>query len=227
MAAAALESMNVAASAVERDDGYRQDTASQWVTEAVGARPGELVIDVCAGPGGKATGLAATGAAVVALELHPARANLIAANARRLGSRHLAVVAADARSAPLRDGRADRVLVDAPCSGLGSLRRRPDARWRIAPDDVDHLAVLQRELLGAAVGLVRAGGEITYSTCTMTDAETREIDSWLESHHPELAPIAAGPGPLTDAATPHGRGLLVLPQTAGTDGMFVLRLRRT
>ncbi len=89
VATAALESMNGPAAVIERDDGYRQDTASQWVTEALAAEAGQRVIDLCAGPGGKATGLAATGAAVAALELHPARAGLVAANARRLGSAHL------------------------------------------------------------------------------------------------------------------------------------------
>ena len=124
VAVAALESMNEAASAVERADGYRQDTASQWVTEVVGAEAGQRVVDLCAGPGGKATGLATGGAAVLALELHPARAGLVLDNARHLRSAHLNVVAADGRAAPVRPGMADRVLVDAPCSGLGSLRRR-------------------------------------------------------------------------------------------------------
>jgi 16S rRNA (cytosine967-C5)-methyltransferase len=223
---AALESMNIAATAVERDDGYRQDMASQWVTEVVGAEPDELVLDVCAGPGGKATGLAATGATVVALERHPARANLVAANARRLGSSHLAVLAADARAAPLRPGRADRVLVDAPCSGLGSLRRRPDARWRIAPDSLAPLTQLQRELLDAAVPLLRPSGQLVYSVCTMTAAETLEIDGWLQREHPELDAMPV-PGPMGTTADEHGRGRLLLPQTAGTDAMFVLRLRRS
>ncbi len=226
VATAALESMNESASVVEREDGYRQDTASQWVTEVVDAEAGQLVVDLCAGPGGKATGMAATGAAVAALELHPARAGLVAANARRLGSAHLLAIAGDGCRPPLRDGRADRVLVDAPCSGLGSLRRRPDARWRIEPGDVDHLVALQRSLLDAAVDLLRPGGELVYSVCTLTSAETLGVDRWLADTHPDLVALVAGGPDLAGAAVPHGRGLLVLPQAAGTDGMFVLRLRR-
>jgi len=225
VAVAALESMNEAASAVERADGYRQDTASQWVTEVVGASSGQRVVDLCAGPGGKATGLAASGAAVLALELHPARAGLVLDNARHLSSAHLTVVAADGRAAPVRPGVADRVLVDAPCSGLGSLRRRADARWRIAPGDVEHLAHLQRQLLDAAADLVRPGGEIVYATCTLTAAETSGIDAWAGQAHPELEARAPDGPALLEAAVPHGRGVLVLPQAAGTDGMFVLRLR--
>ena len=226
VAVAALESMNESATAVEREDGYRQDTASQWVTEAVGATAGQVVVDLCAGPGGKATGLAAAGASVLAVELHRARAGLVRDNARALHAAHLPVVAADGRTPPLRPGRADRVLVDAPCSGLGSLRRRADARWRVAPGDVDRLAQLQRQLLDSAAQLVAPGGEIVYSTCTLTAAETSGIDSWLADAHPELAAQPIDTDALVGAGVEHGRGRLVLPQAAGTDGMFVLRLRR-
>jgi 16S rRNA (cytosine967-C5)-methyltransferase len=226
VAVAALESMNQSASVVEREDGYRQDTASQWVTQTVCAEPGQRVIDLCAGPGGKATGLAATGAAVAALELHPARAGLVATNARRLGSPHLLVVAGDGCRPPLRPASAQRVLVDAPCSGLGSLRRRPDARWRIEPGDVDHLVALQRGLLDAAVSLLSPGGELVYSVCTLTAAETLGIDRWVTEAHPELVAIAPVGDELVAQGVAHGRGLLVLPQAAGTDGMFVLRLGR-
>ena len=226
VAVAALESMNESATAVEREDGYRQDTASQWVTEAVGATAGQVVVDLCAGPGGKATGLAAAGASVLAVELHPARAGLVRDNARALHAAHLQVVAADGRTPPLRPGRADRVLVDAPCSGLGSLRRRADARWRVAPGDVDRLAQLQRQLLDSAAQLVAPCGEIVYSTCTLTAAETSGIDSWLADAHPELAAQPIDTEALVGAGVEHGRGRLVLPQAAGTDGMFVLRLRR-
>ena len=226
VATAAMVSMNAAASVVTREDGYRQDTASQWVTRAVDARAGQQVVDLCAGPGGKATGMAASGAAVTALELHPARAGLVAANARRVGSAHLSTVVGDGCRPPLRPGRADRVLVDAPCSGLGSLRRRPDARWRIEPGDVGRLVVLQRALLDAAVPLLGAGGELVYSVCTLTRRETLGIDEWLATTHPELEALPV-PGPdLADHGVDHGRGVLVLPQAAGTDGMFVLRLRR-
>jgi 16S rRNA (cytosine967-C5)-methyltransferase len=114
-----------------------------------------------------------------------------------------------------------RVLVDAPCSGLGVLRRRPDARWRIDASGVERLSVLQRELLDSAVALVRPGGTLVYSVCTLTARETVEIDRWLATAYPELEPLA----PLEPPWKPRGRGAILLPQAAGTDGMAVLRFR--
>jgi len=221
----ALEAMDDRAQVVEREDGYRQDLASQWVTEVVEAGAGDLVVDLCAGPGGKATGVANLGAAVLAVELHPARARLVATNAANLHLDRFLTVVGDARQPPIADTVADRVLVDAPCSGLGSLRRRPDARWRIEAADVERLAALQRELVDAAAGLLRPGGELVYSVCTLTAAETTAVDAWLADAHPELRAREPG-GELAGLAVARGRGLLLLPQAAGTDGMFVLRLRR-
>jgi 16S rRNA (cytosine967-C5)-methyltransferase len=219
----ALEAMNLVPPVTARPDGYVQDRASQWVAEAVGVRAGERIADLCAGPGGKATWLAASGpAVVVAADIRPARASLVAANAEALGRRNVAVLVADGRRPPIVPGRVDRVLVDAPCSGLGVLARRPDARWRIEPSDVAALAALQRELLDAAVTLVGPGGTVVYSVCTLTAAETVEIDRWLGITHPALEPRPAPAAPWE----PSGRGARLLPQAAGTDGMFVLALSR-
>ena len=220
---AALEQMNAAPPVTERADGYVQDEASQQVAAYVGAAAGERVADLCSAPGGKATAMASDGAAlVVAADVSPSRSRLVAANAARLGLPNVAVVAADAGSPPVRPASLDRVLVDAPCSGLGVLRRRPDARWRVQPDDVERLAALQRRLLDGAAGLVRPGGLLVYSVCTLTSTETVEVDRWLASAHPDLAAVAP-PGP---PWAPRGRGALLLPQDAGTDGMFVVGLRR-
>ncbi|MBV9953518.1 MAG: hypothetical protein JO291_16305, partial [Acidimicrobiia bacterium] len=180
---AALAAMNEPAEVTERDDGYVQDRASQLVTEAVGAGGGDRVVDLCAAPGGKATGLATRGADVTALDLRPGRARLVAGNAKRLGLR-VPVVVADGRHPPLRPGSADRVLVDAPCSGLGALRRRPDARWRVEPDSVDRLRELQRALVDEAVTLVAPGGVLVYSVCTLTAAESLAIDEHFARVHP-------------------------------------------
>jgi 16S rRNA (cytosine967-C5)-methyltransferase len=212
---AALEAMNQAAEVTERADGYVQDRASQWVAELVGATPGERVADLCAAPGGKATAL---DAAVIATDVSIARAGLVRDNARRVGASTLVAVG-DARTPPLRPGVFDRVLVDAPCSGLGVLRRRPDARWRVDADAVERLAVLQRSILEAAIGLLRPGGVLVYSVCTVTAAETTDVDRWLAAAHPELESLGA-PGAPWRA---HGRGGLLLPQDAGTDGMAVYR----
>jgi 16S rRNA (cytosine967-C5)-methyltransferase len=226
VAVEALESMNERAVSFERDDGYHQDPASQWVAAEVCAGPGDLVVDLCAGPGGKATLLAATGARVVATDARDRRARLVVENATRLGL-DVHVITADGTRPPFVPGTFDRVLVDAPCSGLGSLRRRADARWRIEPGDVDALVDLQHRLLDAAVGLLRPGGTLVYSVCTLTGAETSEVDRWLESAHPELTAVLPPGEPFTAL----GRGALLLPQrtdapSGPTDGMFVLRLVR-
>lgn len=216
----ALEQMDEPATVNERPDGYVQDPASTLVTSAVGARSGELVADTCAAPGGKATALAATGAVVLASDISATRAGLVRDNVRRIGSDGVAVVVADGRALPWRPRSFDRVLVDAPCSGLGVLRRRPDARWRVQPGDVDRLAALQRALLEAALALVRPGGMLAYSVCTLTAAETRGVDGWLAGAFPTLEALDPPEGPWQ----PWRRGALLLPQTEGTDGMFLLRL---
>jgi 16S rRNA (cytosine967-C5)-methyltransferase len=217
---AALDAMNAAPTLSERPDGYAQDRASQWVASSVGASAGERVADLCAAPGGKSTAMASTGAHVLASDIDPDRVALLAAGVQRTSARSVAVVVADGRTPPWPPASFDRVLVDAPCSGLGVLHRRPDARWRRLPADVARLTTLQCQLLGAAVDLLRPGGTLVYSVCTLTAEETLGVDTWLTSAHPELVVIDP-PGPPWRR---HGRGALLLPQTAGTDGMFVLRL---
>jgi 16S rRNA (cytosine967-C5)-methyltransferase len=212
----ALAAMNESAEVTVRDDGYVQDRASQWVAAYVEAGVGQRVIDLCAAPGGKSTALAEAGGEVVALDRRPARAGLVVANAARLGLR-VATVVADARRPPVRTASFDRVLLDAPCTGLGALRRRPDARWRIDVEAVDRLAALQRELVDAAVALLAPGGRLVYSVCTLTDAESSAIAAHVARTHPGLVPAPA-PGP---PWSPLGTGGRVLPQDEGTDGMAV------
>ncbi len=148
---------------------------------------------------------------------------MVATNARGLELQNLAAVAADGLHPPFRQSRFAGVLVDAPCTGLGVLRRRPDARWRVRPADVGRLAALQRELLGAAVLLVAPGGVLVFSVCTLTRAETVEIDEWLEGTLDAGWEALPPPGPPWE---PLRRGGLLLPQAAGTDGMYMLALRR-
>ena len=211
----ALESMNGAATAVEREDGYIQDPASQLVVEEVAAAAGERVLDLCAAPGGKATGIAAAHAWVVGADRRPARAGLVQANAGRLGLDGVVAVVADGTAPPFAPGSFDRVLVDAPCSGLGSLRRRPDARWRIDAAAPERLAPLQADLLDAAAPLVRPGGILVYSVCTLTAAETTGVAAGFAERHPGWVarPLA------DDRWGPWGSGGILLPQVAGTDGM--------
>ena len=187
-----------------------QDAASALVAPAVGAAPGDLVADLAAGPGGKAGHLAALGARVLAVEIAAGRARLVAQTADRLGlADRLHTVVADGRRPPLRPGAADAVLVDAPCTNLGSLRRRPEARWRHGPDDLPGLVELQLELLQAAVAAVRPGGTVLYSVCTWTRAETHEVVARLLQGRADLR--------LEEVRQ-------LWPHRDGADGMFLARL---
>ena len=213
---AALECMNEPPQVSTRDDGYVQDRGSQWVADLVEATAGEIVLDLCSAPGGKATSMASSGALVVAADLQPHRAALVVENAHRLGQ-HMPVVVADGSAPPFAPQSFDRVLIDAPCSGLGSLRRRPDARWRITSDDIDHLANVQAVMLEAAAALVRPGGWLVYSVCTITAAES--ID------HPTPPGFEVVSTPPGEPWQPFGQGFRLLPQDADTDGMVVIRYR--
>lgn len=220
-ATAVLVAMNEPATVHERPDGYVQDLASQAVVDAIEVARGDRVIDVCAAPGGKATALAGRGAHVVAVDRTRNRARLVVGNAERLGlTDRVQVLVADGRSLPLQPGRADAVIVDAPCSGLGSLRRRADARWRIAPDDVERLAALQRDLVVAAADLVRPGGVLVYSVCTLLAAETTDVDAHLAVARPDLVPEPVG-----EPWQALGRGGRMLPTSEGSDGMACFRYR--
>jgi 16S rRNA (cytosine967-C5)-methyltransferase len=214
----ALERMNEAPSVTERADGYVQDESSQWVAAAVEAATGELILDLCAAPGGKATAIASDGATVIAGDRRVGRARLVAENARALG-REMSVIVADGVAPPLRPGSFDAVLLDAPCSGLGALRRRADARWRIRPGDVTDLASLQGRLLESAATLVAPGGRLVYSVCTITAAES--VD------HPTPSGFEVDPSrPSVGTWRALRQGWRVLPHDADTDGMVMIRYRR-
>ena len=218
-----------------------QDEGSQLVARALtlagldGPDRGRW-LDLCAGPGGKTALIAAIaagqGAEVTAVEPNPRRAELVEQNTRGLP---VTVLRADGREPPLPAGSFDRVLVDAPCTGLGALRRRPEARWRRTPADVPALARLQRELLASAIALTRPGGVILYATCSPHLAETVGVVAAAlrpvargdarESHPPVSAldtrPLFAPAGDLGD-----GPGVQLWPHRHGTDAMFAAALRR-
>ncbi len=217
-----LEAMNRAATTHVRDDGYRQDLASQQVAALVSASG--LILDLCAAPGGKATFVAGDegggGPTVIGLDLHAHRAGLVKTAAEETGTAVHAVVA-DSTSAPFRPQSADAVLVDAPCSGLGSLRRRADARWRIQPGDVDKLATLQFALIGAAAELVKPGGQIVFSVCTLTRSESTDVDDRIAAELPQLVPQK-----FPEPWEPWGRGGRLLPDAFEGDGMAAFVYRR-
>jgi 16S rRNA (cytosine967-C5)-methyltransferase len=187
-----------------------QDAASALVAPAVGAGPGDLVADLAAGPGGKAGHLATLGARVLAVEAKPRRAALVAQTAKRLGvADRLHSVVGDGRRPPLRPGSVDAALVDAPCTNLGSLRRRPEARWRHHLEDVPGLVELQLALLEAAADSLRPGGTLLYSVCTWTRAETDGVVADLLERRGDLR--------LEEARQ-------LWPQREGADGIFLARL---
>jgi 16S rRNA (cytosine967-C5)-methyltransferase len=194
---------------------WPQSRGSQLAGAAVGVQPGERVLDLCAAPGGKATQLAETAAEVVAVDKHAGRARELEENAARMGADNVTVLCADALDLPRELTGFDRVLVDAPCSGLGVLNSRPDLRWRAEP-----LPELQLALLRTAVERVKPGGAVTYSVCTIHRAENEEIvdavgadvedlgGGWPEFRHPRRPEF-----------------LLTLPHVHRTTGFFVARMR--
>jgi 16S rRNA (cytosine967-C5)-methyltransferase len=211
--------------AVREGRATPQDQGSQAIVTALAPEPGERIADLAAAPGGKATAIAervGPEGSVVALDLDAGRVRMIAVARERLELDRLAPVVGDGRTPPLRGDAFDRVLLDAPCSGIGVLRRRPDARWQLQPEAIAELAALQRVLLGAAATLVRPGGMLVYSVCTITAEETTGADDWAAEHLPDFTALT----PPAGLWNRHGRGALLLPQSAGTDGMFVLLLRR-
>ena len=215
----AMERMNRPPPVTERADGYIQDESSQWVASSVGATDGEQILDMCAAPGGKATAMAAGGAMVVAADRRFGRARLVESNSRRLGS-SVATIVADGERPPFGVRGFDAVLLDAPCSGLGALRRRADARWRIEAVDVEQLAGLQARLLASAAQMVTPGGRLVYSVCTLTAAES--VDHPVPSGF-----VIDEERPPAGVWRSYEHGWRVLPQDADTDGMVLIRYRRT
>lgn len=211
-----------------------QDEGSQLVALALtranvdsSSGPETAWLDLCAGPGGKTAILAGEaakrGVTVTAIELHEHRAELVRDSVRHYNN--VSLIVGDARLRPWGDESFDRVLVDAPCSGLGALRRRPEARWRKTPEDVSNLALLQRELLTAAMDAVRPGGVVAYVTCSPHLAETELV----------VADIMRTTGAILEDASelipelPHarvGQTVQMWPHVHGTDAMFLAVLRR-
>jgi 16S rRNA (cytosine967-C5)-methyltransferase len=203
-----------------------QDQASQAVVAALDPHPGERVLDIASAPGGKATAAAermADDGLVVAGDVHPARVRTVMRSVARCGLTIVVPVVADGRSIPATDATFDRVLLDAPCTGLGVLRRRPDARWRVQPRDAAQLADLQRALLVNAARAVRPGGRLVYSVCTLSRIETLAVDAFAASELPDFVALRPPEAPWRR----HGRGALLVPSAARTDGMFVLVLERS
>ncbi len=210
-----------------------QDEASQVVVELLDPRPGERVLDACAAPGAKATAIAErVGAqgAVTGLDRHANRLGLLARDARRLGLPNVRTLQADAsRPLPESLGPAsfDRLLVDAPCSGLGTLRRNPDARWHLRPETLARLATVQRAILLHVAPLLRPGGTLVYSTCTLAPEENEAvIQAFLaDAPHYRRARPESLPRRLAPLCGDDG-AVRCLPHRHDTDGFFAVRLER-
>lgn len=202
-----------------------QDPAASAVVDYVGERPAGVFLDACAAPGGKTVALAAGPGGpglVVAADASRSRLERVREAAARAGC-PLRCVAADGRRPAI--GRAATVLLDAPCTGTGTLRRRPDARWRIAPEDVAGLAALQAELLEGCAEVVEPGGMLVYATCSLEAEENEDQVEDFLSRNPGFERAPPPPGFREELLT--GRGeLAVRPWIHGTDGAFAARLRR-
>jgi 16S rRNA (cytosine967-C5)-methyltransferase len=205
-----------------------QSRAAMVVARALDPQPGEQILDLCAAPGAKTTHLAAlmrNEGRVVAVERHPGRAKALARTTERMGASCVEVVTADA--AEPRPGRFDRVLVDPPCSDLGTLAARPDVRWRKDAGTPAGLAATQARILDAAARALEPGGVLVYSTCTISPAENeRLIGGFLERR--DDFEIDEPPSDLPVWDHPSVPGFLqTLPHRHGTDGFFIARLRRS
>lgn len=205
-----------------------QSRGSQAVVETLDPRPGERVLDLCAAPGIKTSAIAArmeNRGEIVAVERDPARADQLRDLCVRLGVTCVTARVGDATEVDL-DGGYDRVLVDPPCSDLGTLASRPDARWRKSPDLVQRLAGIQGAILDRAAGALTAGGTLVYSTCTISRREGEDrVEELVAPDRTEAVDLGRAAPELADGRDP--RFLQLRPDRDGTDGFFIARLERT
>jgi 16S rRNA (cytosine967-C5)-methyltransferase len=223
-----------------------QSRAAMLVARTLAPAPGERVLDLCAAPGGKSTHLAALmqgSGEIVAVERNPRRAGALARTAQRLHAGNIRVEIGDASRWPpsgaaAPSGDFDRVLVDPPCTGLGTLQARADLRWRVTPAAMREMAQAQGEILAAGASALRPGGLLVYSTCTISPTENeRQIDAFLDSHRdfaiddlayelPAFRMPSSDPGSGEHADGARGAAL-TLPHRDRTAGFFIARLRRS
>jgi 16S rRNA (cytosine967-C5)-methyltransferase len=208
-----------------------QDVGAMLVTHVLDPQPGETIIDACAAPGGKTTHIAerqADGGRVIACDVHAGRLEVLRNRAQVRGLASIQAVVADARTLGQRwPAAADRVLLDAPCSGLGVVRRRPEIKWRVQPADLPAHAARQLDLLQGACGAVRPGGVLLYSVCTTEPEEGPDVVAQFLRMRPDFAPDPDLPLPAGVSPGDDPPGTLTLwPHRHGTDGFFIARMRR-
>ena len=203
-----------------------QSRASMLVARALAPKPGDRVLDLCAAPGAKTThigALLADDGELTAVERNPGRARALSATLARMHVDCARVVVADARYELAAGQRCDAVLVDPPCSGLGTLQSRPDLRWRTSPERIAELGVLQAQVLSTGADATAPGGTLVYSVCTISREESVAVVERLLRERPEF--VLEDLGGLLPGAGP-GPFLQTFPDRDGTDGFFIARLRR-
>ncbi|WP_280146028.1 16S rRNA (cytosine(967)-C(5))-methyltransferase RsmB [Bacillus amyloliquefaciens] len=210
-----------------------QDESSMLVARALDPKPGETVLDACAAPGGKSAHIAElmkNEGSLTSLDLHRHKVKLIQEGAKRLGLTIIDAQTMDARKAGDAFGaeRFDRILVDAPCSGFGVIRRKPDMKYTKTPEDSRRLSEIQLGILREIAPLVKKGGTLVYSTCTMDRTENEEVMHAFIQEHPEFEPDLSLEKRLPEKARPFVQdgSLQILPHYFGTDGFFISSMRK-
>ncbi|HBW38439.1 16S rRNA (cytosine(967)-C(5))-methyltransferase RsmB [Desulfosporosinus sp. BICA1-9] len=230
-------------SALDRLESFKeglftvQDESSQLVAHVLNPQPGQHVLDACSAPGGKATHLAQLmedKGEILAFDIHSHKLDLIQQLTQRLGIKIIQPQLGDARDLPgVRLGSQQRVLVDAPCSGLGVLRRRADLRWQREEEDLKEFPTLQLAILERAASCVDVGGDLVYSTCTTEPEENFELVKRFRSGHPEFEPVNLAESLPFELENPRdiqqaNKGMLqILPNRHEMDGFFLAKFRRT
>lgn len=209
-----------------------QDESSMLVAHALDASENDIVLDTCAAPGGKTTHIAeglSTGQ-VYALDLHEHKVKLIKDQAARLGLRNIKTQVADSRKVQELFNKEgfDRILVDAPCSGLGVMRRKPDVKYTKTKDDIIKLSSIQQKLLEEAAPLVKPGGRLVYSTCTVDQEENNRVAEEFLANHPNFEKDETLKERMPEEVVPlvEGNMLQVFPQNFGSDGFFIASFRK-
>jgi len=207
----------------ENGEIYLQDEASQLVAQVVGAQAGERVLDLCSAPGGKTTLMAESSeGAVVASDVSLRRLKTVGALILKHRLSNVSLTLLDAsRPLPFRERSFDRVLVDAPCSGTGTLRHNPEIRWRLSPEDFDRLASQQIQFLSNAAMVVKSGGKLVYSTCSVEKDENEQVVASFLSVNSDFKRVN-----LTSELSTSSGALRTWPQRDGTDGFFVAALQK-
>ncbi len=205
-----------------------QDESSMLVAHVVDPQPEEFIIDACSAPGGKATHMAAlmkNQGRILAGDIYPHKLARIEENARRLSVKIVETVLMDARKIGENfTEQADRVLADVPCSGLGVLRRKPDARWTKQPNELDELPLLQFEILESAAKAVKKGGILVYSTCTIAPEENQQVVEKFLKQHKEF--FLEDTGKFLPLKQRDEKMVQLYPHKDGTDGFFIARMKR-